>query len=382
MTQRHYSKEFELIVTWCAEFLSPKTERSLPNLAGLNIQDLLLLTKKHKVSSLAPLEPEYWADRPDILKELKVFNKKKRQHALQQGATLFELKRLLGDSDIEFMVMKGLLLSQKLYGDIAFRSSLDIDILVQQKDTLKGHALLKKNGFVQHSPALQLTQSNSDVFQKLSNQIAYNNNLGIQLELHWSLFKKKRTISHSPKEVWSHKIPTKILDQDFTMLDDRLLFQYLYIHGARHQYLSLIWLLDFATLCKSLHPDELEWQVQFAKKNDTDRYLYLSLALTKKLFNLDFGITYPHSRRLQKQLKWVGLHFSSEIDRKSSISYNFGSIMFQISLKKSLLYKADYFELYSINDYKALPLSKALTGLYFILRPFLFALRYLSKRGK
>ena len=382
MTQVPYSNELELIIKWCREFLNPMAKRHVSDWTEMDLQNLLYLVRKHRISGLVPYEPKYWLNQPDTLKELKAFNKKKRQHALLQGATLLELKQVFGDAGIEFLVMKGLPLSQKLYGDIAFRSSRDIDIMVQPKDLMKCHLTLKKQGFVQRAPSIPLTEENNEIFRKRANQIAYHNSQGVQLELHWRLFKKKNTISGDTREVWNHTKSTKILDQDFIMLDDRCLFQYLYIHGARHQYLSLFWLLDFATCCKNLHQDELEWHVEFAKKNDIDRFLFLSLALTHKLFGLDFGVPYPKNRRLEKQLKLVDRHLRSEIGRESTISNNFKSVAYQMSLKKSFSYKIDYFELYSINDYEVLPLPKALTGFYFILRPFLFALRYLSKRGK
>lgn len=382
MVRSAYSRELELVLKWCREFLDPSRESPPSDLESIDHGELLKTIKKHRLSSLVPTRDPFWATAPDAANQIQQFNKKKRKEGLFQSTSLIELKKLFDKAGIDFIVMKGGLLSQRLYGDLTFRSSRDIDLLIKKEDLLKCHHLLEQNGFAQRAPGLKPSLKNIRTFEKLGNQIAYGTDTGIQLEIHWRLFKKKRTIPYSENEIWSSTTNAKILEKEFLMFDDRLLFQYLYIHGARHFYLSLFWLLDFASFCQGLHKDELKWHIEFAQKHDMDRYLFLSLELTHRLFDLDFGINYPKNPRLEKQLDLVDLHLRSRINRESTISYNLKSMAYHMSLKKSILFKLEHLELYSINDYEMLPLPKTLAGLYVILRPFLFALRYLSRWRK
>lgn len=84
----------------------------------------------------------------DLFSQLKTMNKQCRMKSLRMSSWLARISRLMNAQEIGFILLKGIGLSQLLYGDSGYREVRDIDILVAPDDVDSTENILIGLGFV------------------------------------------------------------------------------------------------------------------------------------------------------------------------------------------------------------------------------------------
>ena len=113
---------------------------------GIDWEEFLSLVRRHGVASLAyTMLCRHAGDRlPMAIRGiLKADYIQSSGQALRQTAELIRIGKLFSEQGIEMIPLKGVLLSQRLYGTPAMRHTLDIDILVKHEDLDRTDAILK-----------------------------------------------------------------------------------------------------------------------------------------------------------------------------------------------------------------------------------------------
>ena len=198
----------------------------------------VLIVKKHRIVN-------YFFDKADLslfpqkfVEKLKKARIRQKQRALQQLSILLELKEILANFD--FIVLKGLPLSQQLYNDFAYRDSNDVDILIQAKDEKEILNVLQKKDFeTSHN------QEHHFVLKK------YN----ISIEIHRKLnefFDTKKIEADSFKNIETITIQNNI----FNVLNKKDQYDYLLMNGFIHHWSRLSWVIDFINLSNNSYKND------------------------------------------------------------------------------------------------------------------------------
>jgi len=166
---------------------------------------------------------------------------------LQHVRIFMEVSELLRQNGISFISLKGPLLSCRIYKDPTIRISHDIDLLIDAEMIGRVIKLLYNADYQFSSGEFwPETKSHQKIFIKKVHHLSFFNTATKScVEIHWvlmhelpvSLRKQKEIILKNIKEV-------EFSGKTFSVLGAELELIYLMIHGARHGWQRLKWLID------------------------------------------------------------------------------------------------------------------------------------------
>jgi hypothetical protein len=193
---------------------------------------------------------------------------------------LVKVIKLLEENGIEAISFKGPILSKQAYGDVTLRQYVDLDILVQKEQISKTVRLLQQNYYNTNE---NLNFLDNEMFYKIGKDIKFiNKKNNIVIELHWELFEEK--ILSREYNIFSNYTIFELLSNKIQILNNELNFLYLCIHGAKHGWERIEWLVDLDRLSKNYKIDIVMLQ-NYAKMTNSIKILYSSIYLISYLFN-------------------------------------------------------------------------------------------------
>lgn len=221
---------------------------------------------------------------------------------LHQFSELKRLQHLFGQAGQRFIVLKGMPLSQLIYGDPLKRGVGDMDLLIDPAGFVACHDIMLGAGY-RLKGSLDSAVPPEAVRQFMSD-LAYLHPNGQVVELHLRLF-DNHTIFEKPfAEIGRDRGEVSVMGARFATLPARLLPPYLAEHGAGHCWDRLCWLADLALLVP--HDEALAEAMRTA----TEEGLALSVTQALALSNLCFGTRHPVPAHTIRQRIFLGLFFS------------------------------------------------------------------------
>lgn len=296
-----------------------------------------------------------------------------------------ELERVnsaLVNQGIRSLMLKGPVLADHLYGDVSGRTSKDLDILVPKDDVERTEKLLIDLGYQLSEGAPELLNNTERKTHHLS---YFHYDKGVEVELHWRL--NPDTVKEpSFEELWRNR-QSSSLNQEIYTLGDEDLYVYLVLHGARHAWSCLRWVLDMDRVLTK----ELNWH-KLTEMFRAYKVIHLggqAAVLTSHLF----GTRLPKAAKQMTlnsrsyQLAQQTLPFIREQiilypkpERKDIAIYFNKYLLSTMTMRQKRLYVLN--KLYPSSwDALLLPLPKALHFLYFPLRPFLWFWRQVKRQS-
>jgi hypothetical protein len=153
----------------------------------------------------------------------------------------------LREQNIPFIPLKGALLSYRIYGDPAVRFSHDIDLLIEQDHLDHIMEIMMAEGFILREGAFwPENREMRDLIISFSHHISVvNKKTGTCVEFHWTLL-DSLPVSHKKLRALVNANLDKITfaGRSFTVINKELEYLYLLIHGSRHAWSRLKWLVD------------------------------------------------------------------------------------------------------------------------------------------
>ncbi|EKB47404.1 hypothetical protein B879_03990 [Cecembia lonarensis LW9] len=216
-----------------------------------------------------------WEDKIKRLGDLKVF---------------FELTDQLKAAGIDFLNIKGPLLSQRIYGDPTYRYYKDFDILVARDQVSKVIALFQEMGFVPGEyPWPDKPGRQQDLMEMASHFILLQEERGINVEVHWKLFNQPLVEDKSfDALVLAHVQTLTLSGRAFKVLDNEMELLYLIIHGSKHAWFRLKWLLDVGEFSDRLEIDQEKFMF-LVKKLGAETMLALTQGLVSSYLKPEFN---------------------------------------------------------------------------------------------
>ena len=292
-----------------------------------------------------------------------------------------ELVRVLGRLDeagIAAIALKGVALSQLLYGDPTLRVCSDIDILVPWEKGFRAFEALQSVGYT-----CALTSS---FFWRLllRHDIEYpllREQEGFQylVEIHWGVLWGGRSETKVMREIWREARPARVLGISAYDLSPEWQLLVLAAHAARHQWQGLKWLVDLHDHCSST---KIDWQ----KANDIATRLGWQriLDVSFRICHVFFATSRPPNLSRDTLPTWLKLFPDTDpLSRRNA----FFPTRLMLRPSEKLRYLVRVFFVPTLAEHELIRLPQRLSFLYYCVRSVrlvckwtcVFLNRYLSK---
>jgi hypothetical protein len=199
------------------------------------------------------------------------------------ASELLRIVALLDANGIPSIPYKGPALAQAVYGDLALREFGDLDILLREQDTLAAQALLIAQGY---APNYALEPQAEAAF--MSSGLQYHLALthaasGFMVELHWKTDPGCAVELLLGGQLWDRPKSANLAGTALRGFAPSELLLVLCLHGSKHHWSSLGWLVDMAELIRQHPAMDWTWITNAASELGARRKLLLGLYLAHEL---------------------------------------------------------------------------------------------------
>lgn len=220
------------------------------------------------------------------LKQLEQNNGRAIRQSLFLTSELLRVVSSLREAGIEAVPLKGAILATRIYGDIALRPFSDIDLLIRREQISAAERIVSKLGYEAEVPVPPLHRE-----RWLEQQCELNFRRGdlSRLELHWDISHPHFALDTGVDSFWGRLRTTQIGDAKLSDLSEQDLFFTLIVHGTRHAWSRLMWLVDVAELLRTA--PSLDWDLFFrdAEERGASRMVATALVLISNVFGVSLA---------------------------------------------------------------------------------------------
>lgn len=209
---------------------------------------------------------------------------------------------------IDVISLKGVFLSEKIYGNIALRPMTDMDLLVREADIEKAEGALASLGY---SAPGQLDNYRKAGRESSINSIMYRSRdlFCPPVHLHWHLVNSTWPVEHwarsiSMKKIWDNAETVLVGGRDILCLNKEHLIIYLSQHCLMHSISKLILLRDIYAVLR-FYDGKIDWRVLRREAGEFDQLSTVYYVLTA--VSAFFGYKIPEFQELRpKRIGFAG----------------------------------------------------------------------------
>jgi len=350
----------------------------------------LELVKYHQVyplvyRALTEVPPEFVP--VELMTELCRMNQESTAKSLQMTGELVRLVAGLETHGIKTVVLKGIPLAFMLYGSLALRPPGDIDILVRSEDVERAIAVLRGLDYELDDPSFSDPERRKR-YMKIYCDFGYcHKDRGIRVELHWRLGHDDSELALPLSYIKNSLTEINLAGHTINVFKQEELLIFLALHGVKHGWHCLKWLLDIAAL---LGRSGLDWGrvYKIADSLEVRPLINQALLLANELLEAPLADDILGQARKDKKARQLAkaampIITTMVVDSSHLIlkpRYYYG-IFYRFSLlrgwKRKCSYIGNHFKP-NENDIKLIALPKWLYFLYYLIRPFAWAKRRYS----
>nr|WP_228144711.1 nucleotidyltransferase family protein [Poseidonibacter parvus] len=339
-----------------------------------NWDDFIALSYTHGVF---PLVYHTLKEHKDILPKdlslkLKTINMDIAKQNMLMTSELIKVMKLLEENDIEAIAFKGPTLCQLVYDDVISRQYVDIDLLIKEDYFDNTVTILKK---FDYQEKFEYSIGKKKIEKLLSDHTFINPNNNIPIEIHNKLFSSDFPINLNSDIFFKNTTNILINNNSINSFSKEYLLVYLCLHGSKHLFSRISWILD---IHKLINKYDLDWELidNIIQKSDSKIIVYSSLFLSRYLLNtkLPENIKNKYNDKYKKIVKLIIENKKNMDEDKFSI---INLIMFD-TVKQKIFYIFYLFKP-SFLDYQSLNKDYNSELLYYIIRPFNILSRFFKK---
>ena len=183
----------------------------------------------------------------------------RRASAEKLASELEGLLQSFAEQEIDVLPLKGPAMALTLYRDAAMRSCKDLDLLVHRDDYSRAEALLLDRGFG--------SKTRDEYHGKFV--------LGeLLVELHLEVA-SPRYFPFNTQSVWHRSQPHNFRGKPMRVMCDEDLILYLCLHGLKHGFSRLIWILDLARAMNASADLDYKALKEWAKQEGLEPWLLI-----------------------------------------------------------------------------------------------------------
>jgi len=195
-----------------------------------------------------------------------------REHKDAAGKFAAELESLLkqfAERGIEVLPLKGPVLAEALYGDVTMRACDDLDLLVRREDLSQAERLLVDLGFA-------ASGATDDYHHKFLRD-------GLLVELHFGVA-SPRSFPFDVDGIWARAENKRFRGAPMHVMSDGDLVLFLCLHGLKHGFSRLIWMLDVARAMRAMRDCSPEELAQRARQQGLVLALLIGCEMIREMF--------------------------------------------------------------------------------------------------
>ncbi|MBV9851283.1 MAG: nucleotidyltransferase family protein [Armatimonadetes bacterium] len=209
-------------------------------------------------------------------------------HNLLLAGELLALLTQFEANSIPAIPFKGPLLAAFVYDNLALREANDLDILMRRADLLRAKDLLLSQGY---RPVTERTAAQEAALLRSHWEYEFVREDGqVMVELHWQITPHWEVLPKpgpSPLDfecLWQRRRTIPLLGAGIAGLSPEGLLLILCVHGAKHLWRRLSWIVDVAELIR-VHGGDTDWERVLADAGQMDarRMVLLGLLLARDL---------------------------------------------------------------------------------------------------
>lgn len=205
--------------------------------------------------------------------------------ALAQVAETIRICALLDQAGVRFLLIKGLALSVQLYGQPGVRASKDIDLLVEPGAGPRVDAVLRSLDYARPGE----DRAKDDLPGYVAKEIGYLNRArGMMVEVHARLTDNAHLYAVDFEDLWASRETVTIAGRPLPTMARERLATYLCVHGARHCWARLMWLVDIVPLTRT--PEEIDAALTDARARGLEPVLLHALWMLHAWFGHDVPV--------------------------------------------------------------------------------------------
>ncbi|MGL6341044.1 MAG: nucleotidyltransferase domain-containing protein, partial [Waterburya sp.] len=204
----------------------------------------------------------------EILAQLHQYFQANIKRNLLITAELIKILKALEAKQIEAITFKGPSLAIKAYGQLALRQFCDLDIFIEEQNSLEVVNLLVSLGYQLPDPIAQLASRPYLAYQEFleseETQKKYNlahTQKNIAIDLQWSLTERRinRFFPVNFQHINSNSSSISLAAVKIKQFSAEDMLLYLCFHGSKHCWSELKWICDVAEFIRA-NP-EINWQL-------------------------------------------------------------------------------------------------------------------------
>lgn len=257
-------------------------------------------------------------------------------------AELLDIIDALESQDISVLPFKGPVLASQVYGDLAFRQFSDLDLLVPEDRIPKTVELLQGRGYEVVTPQGLTFATLSAAMPGRKDVGLYSTRRDIKIDLHWRLTGSQFPTDADSPGFWDRLQHTQLNGATVRNLpmDDLLL--YLCVHGSRHGFHRLDWVVDIAELVRC--GPAIDWISLYerARATQIDHMLNLGLLLADDLLQCPVPAKVHTASHRDWTARRLADHVSRRITQAPQNHNGWEELCFHIALRKGLWSKFRY----------------------------------------
>jgi hypothetical protein len=283
-----------------------------------------------------------------------------------------ELLRLLDafrKEDITVAAFKGAVLAEVLYGDLSLREFVDLDLFVAEADICKAEKILTACEYRTFYPGREYRSA----FLSYYSQQVFCGPAGIDVDLHWRLASKHVAFPFQSSELFARLRKATIGGREIPTLADEHLALFLAARGTKEGWIRLMWVCDFAEFLRTHQGIDWAAVLNLAQRAHSSRPLLLAILLASTLLDAPAPIELVDKARNNSAVRALAQQAHIRMLRAAPEG-EFDEFLTGLHTHDLLRHRlwpvATLLMTRTVGDYEAIPLPKALWGMYYLTRPF------------
>lgn len=297
-------------------------------------------------------------------------------------ARIAELTRLAGrfeQAGIRLLSVKGPALARRLYGEAGLRHAGDLDLLIAPDDARLADQLMREAGYYRAYPDFDLTPLQWEKYLGLRHELKFvRADLGLLAEVQWRL---EGLPQLRFADLWERRVSGELAGTPLALLPEPENALYLFVHGARHGWSALFWLVDIALLAATISEAEATALLRRAGELGASHSLLQGAVLARDLLKARLPAAWEEALTHPRRVPWLADEARRRLAQPQSQPSDavelFRRTWYALRLSDSLALQVELLQprLLSPVNWKLCPLPDRWFWLYYPAGPLLWVLR-------
>jgi len=199
---------------------------------------------------------------------------------------LLRVHSALQQREIESVPLKGPAIASEIYGDLGLRPFSDIDLLVRREQLQQAESVVSELGY---EPEFSIPAHLRESWLGQQCELTFRRSGTIRLELHWDISHPHFSLDTGVEEFWNRLSTVRVGDASLPNLSPADLLFTLIVHGTRHAWSRMMWLVDVAELLQGQPAIDGEEFWHNADSRGAARMMATGFLLVQRVF----GVSVP-----------------------------------------------------------------------------------------